>query len=68
MFLKMAKFLFFSGLILHYIYCGGAGLVAKSCLTLVNLMNCSPPGSPVHGISQARMLERVAVPLTRESP
>ena len=23
-------------------------------------MNCSPPGSPVHGILQARILERVA--------
>ena len=30
-----------------------------SCLSLCNLMNCSPPGSPVHGISQARILEWV---------
>ena len=36
-------------------------LVAQSCLTLCNSMDCSPPGSPVHGISQARMLERVAI-------
>ena len=29
----------------------------RSCLTLCNPMNCSPPGSSVHGILQARMLE-----------
>ena len=28
--------------------------VAQSCPTLCNPMNCSPPGSSVHGISQAR--------------
>ena len=32
----------------------------QSCLTLCNLMNCSPPGSSVHGILQARILEWVA--------
>ena len=31
-------------------------LVAKSCPTLYNPMNCSPPGSSVHGILQARIL------------
>ena len=31
--------------------------VAQSCLTLSNLMDCSPPGSSVHGIFQARVLE-----------
>ena len=31
---------------------GGGGLFAKSCSTLCNPMNCSPPGSFVHGISQ----------------
>ena len=30
-------------------------------------MNCSPPGSSVHGISQARTLEWVAIPFSRES-
>ena len=30
-------------------------LVTKSCLTLCNLMNCSPPDSAVHGILQARL-------------
>ena len=32
-------------------------LVAQSCLTLFDPMNCSPPGSSVHGILQARTLE-----------
>ena len=37
------------------------GLVAKSCLTLVTPMDCSLPGSSVHGILQARILEWVAM-------
>ena len=35
--------------------------VAQSCLTLHDPMDCSLPGSSVHGISQARVLEWVAV-------
>ena len=35
--------------------------VTKSCLTLCDPMDCTPPGSSVHGISQARILEWVAV-------
>jgi len=35
------------------------------CLTLCDLMDCSLPGSSVHGILQARILEWVAVPFTR---
>ena len=35
--------------------------VAQSCLTLLDLMDCSLPGSSVHGISQARVLEWGAV-------
>ena len=31
--------------------------VAQSCPTLSEPMDCSPPGSPVHGIFQARVLE-----------
>ena len=31
--------------------------VAQSCLTLSNPMDCRPPGSSVHGIFQARVLE-----------
>ena len=32
-------------------------LVARSCPTFCDFMDCSPPGSSVHGISQARILE-----------
>ena len=36
-------------------------LVAQSCLTLCDPMNCSLPGSSVQGILQARILEWVAM-------
>ena len=32
-----------------------------SCLTLCDPMDCGPPGSSVHGILQARILEWVAI-------
>ena len=35
----------------------GGGLVAQLCPTLCDPMDCSPPGSSVHGILQARILE-----------
>ena len=35
--------------------------IAQSYLTLRNPMDCSPPGCSVHGISQARILEWVAI-------
>ena len=35
--------------------------VPRSCLTLCDPMDCSPPGSPVPGILQARTLEWVAI-------
>ena len=41
--------------------------VAKSRLTLCNPMDCSPPGSSVHEISQASILEWVVVSFSRES-
>ena len=41
--------------------------VAQLCLTLCNPMDCSPPGSSVHRISQAKILERVAFPSSRGS-
>ena len=37
-------------------------LVIQSCPTLCSPMDCSPPGSSVHGISKARVLEWVAMP------
>ena len=40
---------------------GGGGLDTKSCLTLFNPLDCSQPGFSVHGISQARIVEWVAI-------
>ena len=42
-------------------------LVTELYLTLCNLMDYRPPGSSVHGILQARILEWVAIPFSRES-
>ena len=42
-------------------------LVAQSCPTLCNPMDCSPPGSSVHGILQARTLEWVAICFSKGS-
>ena len=39
----------------------------QSCPTLGNPMDCSPPGSSVYGILQARILEWVAMPSSRGS-
>ena len=39
--------------------------VAQSFWTLYNPMDCSPPGSSVHGILQARILEWVAISFSR---
>ena len=35
--------------------------VAQSCLTLCDLMGCILPGSSIHGIFQARVLDWVAI-------
>ena len=40
----------------------------QSCPNLCDPMDCNPPGSSVHGILQARILERVAMPSSRGSP
>ena len=39
----------------------------QSCPTLWDPMDCSPPGSSVHGILQAGTLEWVAIPFSRGS-
>ena len=41
--------------------------VSQSCLTLSNPMDCSLPGSSVHGIFQARVLEWVAIAYSNQS-
>ena len=40
-------------------------LCAQLCLTLCDPMDCSPTGSSVHEIFQARILERVAISSSR---
>ena len=46
---------------------GSCCLVSKLCLPLCDLMDCSPLGSSVHGISQARILEWVAISFSKSS-
>ena len=45
-----------------------AVLVTQLCSTLCDPMDCSLPGSSVHGILQARILEWVAIPFSRDLP
>ena len=47
--------------------CMHAFQVAQLCLTLCNLMDCSPPDSSAQGILQVRTLEGVAMPSSRGS-
>ena len=39
----------------------------QSCPSLCDHMDCSPPGSSIHGVLQARILEWVAMPSSRSS-
>ena len=43
-------------------------LVGNLCVTVCNPMDCSPPGSSVHGIFQARIVEWVAFPSSGDLP
>ena len=43
-------------------------LFSQSCLILWDLMDCSPSGSSVHGIFQARILAWVTIPFSRDLP
>ena len=54
-------------LALHHVDGVGGGGAAQSCLTLWDFMVCNPPGSSVHGIFQARILELTAIPFSKES-
>ena len=51
-----------SKLLIFYVH-----LVTQSCLTLCDLLGCSPPASSVHGIFQARILEWVGISSSRGS-
>ena len=41
--------------------------VSQSCLTLSDPMDCSPPGSSIHGIFQARVLEWGAIAFSEKN-
>ena len=58
---------------IKYVICTGSltsvncgCLIAQSCLTLCNPMDSSLPGSSVHGIFQAIVLEWIAISFSRE--
>ena len=52
---------------LLYLSCVCVCVCAQSCLPLCDPMDYSPPGSSVHGIFQARILEWVAISYSRGS-
>ena len=43
-------------------------VVTQSCLTLNTRMDCGPPGSSLHGVLQARILEWVTISFSRDLP
>ena len=49
----------------HFLCCCSCCLVAHSCPC--NPMDCNSPGSSIHGILQARILEWIAISLSRGS-
>ena len=50
-----------------WIMCESESEVAQSCLTVCDPMDCSLPGSSVHGIFQAIVLEWTAISFSRGS-
>ena len=48
--------------------CCTVSLVAQPCPTLCDPTDCSPPGSSVRGMFQARVLEWVAFPFSKDLP
>ena len=60
-FLKMRIYNMYSQFGASLMVCVCAQLL-QSCPTFHNSMDCSPPGSSVHGIFQARILEQIAMP------
>ena len=65
--MRIEKYLFYKNLSKHVLLLNVKGLVTQSCLTLCDPVDCSPPGSSVHGILQARVLEWVAISFSRGS-
>ena len=48
-------------------FCMNVYSVVQTCPTLCSPMDCSPPGSFVHGITQARILEWITISSSRGS-
>ena len=48
-------------------YIGARAKSFQSCLTLCDPLDCSLPGSSVHGIFQAKILEWVAISFSKGS-
>ena len=69
-YIKMERFLKFKTVTGYSlgIYWKVKVLVAQLFLTLCDPMDCSPAGSSVHRILQARILEWVAIPFSRDVP
>ena len=53
--------------LLHILWGPNCCSVAKSCPTLCDSIDCSPPGSSVHGILQSGIVEWVAISFSRGS-
>ena len=53
--------------VLVFLCSGELSVCCQSCPTLFDPMDCSPLGFSVLGISQARILERVAISFSRDS-
>ena len=65
--IRWPKYWSFSLLLAWFVLNIYRGLCAPSCPTLCDPIDCSPPGSSVHGIFQARILEWVAISFSRWS-
>ena len=60
-FMKTDVQMIYTGVLIIYQFSS----VAKSCPILYKPMDCSPPSSSVHGISQARILDQFAISISR---
>ena len=64
---SVSSFLDMNSLKIRNLDGAGGGLVVRSCPTLYDPTDCSLPGSSVHEILSARILESVAIPFSRGS-
>ena len=66
--LEKQKKLEVSGFLTSDYTAAAAAKSLQSCLTLCDPMDCSLPGSSIHGIFQARVLEWGAIAFSKGSP